>query len=112
VERRDRQMTRSTTHRLSRGLLVTLVAALTLALNLLWATEAYPKPASASDYAEIQLLSVNDFHGNLEPVSTGIRRCPTAGGAAYLDAYLDLYEQKNPDGRSGCTPATWSGALR
>ncbi len=50
------------------------------------------------DYAEIQLLSVNDFHGNLEPVNTGIRRWPTAGGAAYLDAYLHRYEQTNPDG--------------
>jgi 5'-nucleotidase len=83
---------------LSRGLLVILAAALALALNLLWTTDANPKPAPAGDYAEIQLLSVNDFHGNLEPVSTGLRRCPTAGGAAYLDAYLDLYEQQNPEG--------------
>ena len=35
-------MTRSTTHGLSRGLLVILAAALALALNLLWTTDANP----------------------------------------------------------------------
>ena len=93
-------MTRSLTRRQG-NVLVALVAALTMALNLLWASDAYSKPKpdpGSGDFTEIQLLSVNDFHGNLEPVNVGLKRCQTAGGAAYLDAYLDLYEQQNPDG--------------
>jgi 5'-nucleotidase len=83
-----------------RGGLVALLAALFLATSALWATDAEsaPKPVSEDNFAEVQLLTFNDFHGNLEPVSTGLPDCPTAGGAAYLGAYLDLYEQQNPDG--------------
>ena len=83
-----------------RGVLVALVATLFLALSALWGTtaESKPKPVSQDNFAEVQLLTFNDFHGNLEPVSTDLPDCPTAGGAAYLGAYLDLYEQENPDG--------------
>jgi 5'-nucleotidase len=60
--------------------------------------------------ANIQLFGVNDFHGNLEPLSNPSYRTPTgnvdgpitccggvAGGAAYLDAYLDRYAALDPD---------------
>src|ERR687893_3033751 len=85
------------------GLLVTLTAALILAVVSSWATVAFAKPAdkkpgSGDDLTEIQLLAVNDFHGNLEPTNIGVEGCETAGGAAYLGSYLDLYEQENPDG--------------
>jgi 5'-nucleotidase len=83
-----------------RGVLVALLAALFLALSALWGTpaESAPKPVSEDNFAEVQLLTFNDFHGNLEPVNVGLEGCETAGGAAYLGAYLDLYEQQNPDG--------------
>ncbi len=45
--------------------------------------------------ANVRLLGVNDFHGNLEtPATTGE---PT-GGAAYLAAYLDRYDEQSSDG--------------
>jgi 5'-nucleotidase len=83
-----------------RGALLALLAAFFLTISGSWATDAEskPKPAPQDNFAEIQLLTFNDFHGNLEPVSTNLPGCPTAGGAAYLGAYLDLYEQQNPDG--------------
>jgi 5'-nucleotidase len=92
-------MTRSMTLR-QRGALLALLAAFFLAISGSWATDAEskPRPESQDNFAEVQLLTFNDFHGNLEPVSTNLPGCPTAGGAAYLGAYLDLYEQQNPDG--------------
>lgn len=92
-------MTRSMTLR-QRGVLLALLAAFFLMISGSWATDAEskPRPASQDNFAEVQLLTFNDFHGNLEPVSTSLPGCPTAGGAAYLGAYLDLYEQQNPDG--------------
>jgi len=45
--------------------------------------------------ANVRLLGVNDFHGNLEtPATTGE---PT-GGAAYLAAYLDRYDEQSSGG--------------
>lgn len=49
---------------------------------------AEPRPAGMAD---VRLLGVNDFHGNLEPVGG-------AGGAAYLAAYMDEYERRSPGG--------------
>ena len=63
------------------------------------------KPTPGDWTANIQLLGVNDFHGNLEPISNATYRTPTgniergpitcnggpAGGAAFLDAHLDQY---------------------
>ena len=85
--------------RLRSGLLpVTLVLAFVVAVTLAWAASAeskVSKPVPTDRIADVQLLGVNDFHGNLEPPrSLGGR---TVGGAAYLDTYLDNYESANPE---------------
>ncbi|MBA3423518.1 MAG: bifunctional metallophosphatase/5'-nucleotidase, partial [Rubrobacter sp.] len=57
------------------------------------------KPVPEDRTSNIQLLGVNDFHGNLESPRTLARdgvQVPV-GGAAYLDAYLDQYEAQNPE---------------
>ena len=83
---------------------LTLVLALMLALITILASgaESKPRPAEpvpADRIADVQLLGVNDFHGNLEsPRSLPKNGVPVkAGGAEYLDAYLDDYEARNPD---------------
>ena len=93
------------------GLLVSLFVALMLGSALVWAAGAQSKPTPEDRTASIQLLGVNDFHGNLEPPATRVGGRPV-GGAAYLDAYLNEYEAKNPGAPSGFTPATWSGPPR
>ena len=85
------------------GLLVSLCVALMLAVASIWvaSAESKPKPVPEGRTANIQLLGVNDFHGNLEPTtrrdSQGNIIGPL-GGAAYLDAYLDEYEARNRKG--------------
>lgn len=97
------------------GFLVSLCLALMLAATSIWATSAQsaPKPEPEPQTTSIQLLGVNDFHGNLESLPKNERTyssTPTgnvegqitcnggaAGGAAYLDAYLDRYAALNPD---------------
>jgi 5'-nucleotidase len=51
-----------------------------------------PAPGSGGT-VDVQILGINDFHGNLEPTTAGGR---AVGGAAYLDAYLDAREAENP----------------
>ena len=78
--------------------LATIVAATMLAVIFVWTAtaESRPKdkPAPEGRTTNIQLLGVNDFHGNLQPPRQVNGR--TVGGAAYLDAYLDKYESANP----------------
>lgn len=50
--------------------------------------QAEPWPVGTAD---VRLLGVNDFHGNLEPVGG-------AGGAAYLAAYMDEHARRSPGG--------------
>ena len=64
-----------------------MAAALVLALAAIWASQAASKPVPSDRIANLQILGVNDFHGNLEPPSKVNNR--TVGGAAYLDAYLE-----------------------
>src|SRR5918998_1536241 len=98
------------------GLVASLAMALMLAVTLLWTTSVQSKPAPKSRVSEVQLLGVNDFHGNLEPIQNPSYRTPTgnvegqiacgpnaegkiyAGGAAYLDAYMDSYAALDPKG--------------
>jgi 5'-nucleotidase len=58
----------------------------------------------------IQLLGINDFHGNLEQTRTvdGL----AVGGAAYLAGYLARYEANNPDRTIRVHAGTWSGRRR
>ncbi len=82
---------------------ITLAMAFILAIALLWTTNAESKPGSKpvpeDRTANIQLLGVNDFHGNLEsPRSLPKNGAQVpVGGAAYLDSYLDEYEARNPE---------------
>ncbi len=80
------------------GLVVALCVALMLAGASVWAANANsaPKPTPEDRTANVQLLGVNDFHGNLEPPTTRVGGRPV-GGAAYLDTYLNEYEAKNPE---------------
>jgi 5'-nucleotidase len=67
-------------------------AALLVALLGLNAGADEPGPAPQDDGpVELQLLGVNDFHGNLEPPEPGI------GGAAWLGAHLDNAARSHPD---------------
>jgi 5'-nucleotidase len=67
-------------------------AALLVALLGLNAGADQPGPAPQDDGpVELQLLGVNDFHGNLEPPEPGI------GGAAWLGAHLDNAARSHPD---------------
>jgi 5'-nucleotidase len=82
--------------------------ALVAALGLLVAALAGPAAASpsqqglASRAIDVQLLSINDFHGNLEPpsgssgriVSAGVTT--NAGGVEYLATHLRELEATNP----------------
>ena len=79
------------------GLAVALCVASMLAAVAIWAASAQSEPALADRTANIQLLGVNDFHGNLKPPSTLVDG-RTAGGAAYLHAYMNRYEGNEPDG--------------
>lgn len=45
------------------------------------------------EYISVQLLGVNDFHGQLETIRT--RNGKQVGGAEYLAAYLKKYRQEN-----------------
>src|SRR5918998_1069054 len=78
------------------GLVASLCAAAMIAMLLAWATVARSAPPSEDRVANIQILGVNDFHGNLEPPTTRVGGRPV-GGAAYMDTYLNEYEAKNPE---------------
>ena len=81
------------------GLVATLALASMLAGALAWAAVAESQPVQ-ENFADVQLLGVNDFHGNLESPRTLPRdnvQVPV-GGAAYLDAHLDEREAENPRG--------------
>jgi 5'-nucleotidase len=91
-----------------------LACTLLSVLSTIWASQAESAPetraSSKSGVTKIQLLGVNDFHGNLEPIANPTYSTPTgiverkiacrgpAGGAAYLDAYLDRKAARDPDG--------------
>ena len=79
------------------SLATTLALALVLGLALAWGASAEGKPnkpVPEDRIANIQLLGINDFHGNLEARTLNGR---AAGGAAYVDSYFDRYEARNPE---------------
>ena len=74
--------------------------------------KAYAKKAKAKDYVKLDLLAINDFHGNLEapagnsgniPGITGIAGTK-AGGAAYLASLVKKERKKSR--AAGATPLT------
>src|SRR5918998_559011 len=74
------------------GLAVSMAMALMLAATLVWTTSA--RSETQNSYTDLQILGVNDFHGNLEPT---IRSEQTLGGAAYLDAHLEQHAAEYPN---------------
>ena len=71
------------------------VLVLVMALSLI----ALPAGAKPSDTVAVQILAVNDFHGNLEPPSGSSGRVGTvnAGGAAYLATHIANLRALNPN---------------
>jgi 5'-nucleotidase len=81
---------------------LTIALALMLAFLTILASGAESKPRPGKSVPEdrtstIQLLGVNDFHGQLEPTTRRDAPGKTLGGAAYLDSYFDRYEARNPE---------------
>jgi 5'-nucleotidase len=76
-----------------RAVAVGALAALSLAIGSGIRTQS---PAST---VSVQLLAINDFHGNLEPPSgaNGLINATPAGGAAYLAAHLARDAAQNPN---------------
>jgi 5'-nucleotidase len=74
------------------------VLSLLIALVLLMAT-VVSAGAKPSDTVNVQILAVNDFHGNLEPPSGSSGRIGTinAGGAEYLATHINNLRAMNPN---------------
>ena len=77
-----------------RTLVVVWLSILTLAIATL------PATAEPSGTVDVQILAINDFHGNLKPPSGSSGRVGptlTAGGVEYLATHLRTLEATNPD---------------
>jgi 5'-nucleotidase len=63
------------------------------------ASVAAPSPSSKKQTVDVQLLAVNDFHGNLEPPagSSGRIGSINAGGAEYLATHIANLRATNPN---------------
>jgi 5'-nucleotidase len=74
---------------------------LCLLLALVACAGTPPAPHAASGPAHVQLIALNDFHGNLEPPS-GTVRLPDgtvpAGGGAWLAAHVARLRAEDPEG--------------
>src|SRR3954454_15465709 len=66
----------------------------------------YRQLAKKTDYVKLDLLAINDFHGNLEPPtgSSGRINNTNAGGAAFLGSLLNKERKKSR--AAGATPLT------
>jgi 5'-nucleotidase len=66
----------------------------------------YRQLAKKADYVKLDLLAINDFHGNLEPPtgSSGRINNTSAGGAAYLASVLNKERKKSR--AAGAKPLT------
>ena len=76
-----------------------LVSAATLAVSVTAASASSPKPPIIQDRStvEVQVLALNDFHGNLLPPAGSSGRVGTvnAGGAEYLATHVKNLEATN-----------------
>lgn len=75
------------------------VAAALAALSLLLLQFAGCALATRPDTVDIQILAINDFHGNLEPPtgSSGRIGDVSAGGVEYLATHIDRLRAANPN---------------
>lgn len=75
-----------------------ILAVLSLLLSLI----LKPGFATPSDTVEVQILAINDFHGNLEPPAGSSGQIQTtngsidAGGAEYLATHINRLRERNP----------------
>jgi 5'-nucleotidase len=74
-----------------------LLAVVTFAL--VFTAFAVPASAKPSGTVEVQILALNDFHGNLMPPGGSAGRVGTvdAGGVEYLATHIDTLRQLNPN---------------
>ena len=74
----------------------TLTARAVVAISLVVPTVATAAPSGNVD---VQLLAINDFHGNLEPPtgSSGLINGVAAGGVEYLATHIKNLHATNPD---------------
>ena len=116
-------MTRSLGARKWRFRAAILAFALISVLSTLWVSRAESAPetqaSSKSAVANIQLLGVNDFHGNLEPIANPTYITPTgnvekpiacdgaAGGRPTSTPTWTETRPATPTAPSGCTLETW-----
>jgi len=72
---------------------------LLIVLTLLLSTAVMTAGANPSGTVDVQILAVNDFHGNLEPPSGSSGRIGTinAGGAEYLATHINNLRATNPN---------------
>jgi 5'-nucleotidase len=70
-----------------------------IALLALFALAVLPAAAAPSGTVNVQILAVNDFHGNLEPPSGSSGRIGTinAGGVEYLATHIRNLKATNPN---------------
>ena len=73
--------------------------AIAIALIMISALLLTPVSAKPSGTVNVQVLAVNDFHGNLEPPSGSSGRIGTvnAGGAEYLATHINNLRATNPN---------------
>src|SRR4051794_4858704 len=74
-------------------------AALFVAIVIVAVPAAVAKPGKQAATVNVQLLAINDFHGNLEPPtgSSGLVNTTPAGGAEYLATHLKQDITANPN---------------
>jgi 5'-nucleotidase len=91
---RTRRLTRSAGAAALAGLAVVAVAVAQPALGSTGSAD----PAAAPPPVEVQILGLNDFHGNLEPPagSSGLIEGTPAGGAEFLATHVARLEATNP----------------
>ena len=78
---------------------------LSVLLAALMPSVASAKQAVNSQQTDLQLLAINDFHGNLEPPTGSSGRVPDpntganvdAGGSEYLATWMDRLAKRNPN---------------
>jgi 5'-nucleotidase len=79
------------------------VAAAVLVVAAIVVTQVFAAGRKDNDTL-VQLLAINDFHGNLQPpsgssgrITTGVGQTVDAGGVAYLATWLNTLEQGSPN---------------
>ena len=75
------------------------IVALLVVLGLVSAVLLTPVTAKAPETVSVQILAVNDFHGNLEPPAGSSGRIGTinAGGVEYLATHINSLRATNPN---------------